>query len=166
MKTLSFFLLTLCIVFACCTAPPAEQPQVEDTAQKEADLVAMYRMPELWDAAEKTGNIEGILDLLTDDYIRMEAEMPVMVGKEAFRDFLESFYEKYSAENSKNTVVEVRLAGDWAYARGTWEGTVVPKTGGDKIQLTGKWIDIRERQEDGSWKISRCSSSLDQPFEF
>ncbi|MFH1964519.1 MAG: hypothetical protein ABIJ42_03165, partial [Acidobacteriota bacterium] len=58
-----------------------------------------------------------------------------------------------------------RLAGDWGYCRGSWSGTRIPKAGGDPIHVTGKWMDIRERQADGSWKLSRGSGNPDQPLD-
>jgi ketosteroid isomerase-like protein len=50
---------------------------------------------------------------------------------------------------------EVRVAGDWAFARGTYTYTMVPKEKGATIEGTGKWLSIFEKQDDGSWKMTR-----------
>ena len=157
-----FFMLLLSIlILAACAAPPVV---VDDTAREEADIQAINRIGELWDAADAAGDVDAFLELVTDDYIRMEPNKPVIVGKEAFRDFLQSFHDKYRLENGRDVIEEIRLADDWAYVRGTWSGTVVPKAGGDPVHVTSKWIDIRERQADGSWKISRGCVNEDAPF--
>ena len=93
------------------------------------------------------------------------ANRPAIVGKDAFLEYIRPFHDIYTIQESKDVSEEIRIAGDWASVRGTWKGTLVPKAGGEPIHLTGKWIDIRERQADGSWKISRASVSTDQPFE-
>jgi ketosteroid isomerase-like protein len=55
---------------------------------------------------------------------------------------------------------EVRVAGDWAYSRGTYSATLTPKAGGEPREDSGKYLTILERQSDGSWKIARdCFNS-------
>ncbi|MCH7939879.1 MAG: nuclear transport factor 2 family protein [Candidatus Marinimicrobia bacterium] len=55
---------------------------------------------------------------------------------------------------------EVRVAGDWAFARGTYTAILTPKAGGETIDIDGKYLTILERQVDGSWKIFRdCFNS-------
>jgi ketosteroid isomerase-like protein len=78
----------------------------------------------------------------------------VMVGKEAVRNSMKSYLEGNSME-AENSVGEVRLAGDWLVARGTFKETLTPVSGGDPLVVVGKWMEIDERQADGAWKISR-----------
>jgi ketosteroid isomerase-like protein len=49
---------------------------------------------------------------------------------------------------------EVRVSGDLAFMRITYDETVMPRTGGDPIELSGNWLVILERQQDGAWKWS------------
>ena len=160
-----FFLLLLSvfIITACTAAPPAEEAVVVDKAQEEADIQAIKEIEAKWAAATNSGDIESIMSLLTDDAIFMFTNEPIVKGKEAVRNHALADFEEYAYENSKAMVVEVRLAGDWAYARGTWSGTVTPKAGGESIQFIGKWIEIFERQPDGSWKVSRNMYNSDLP---
>jgi len=155
----SFLLLLSVLVLTACAAPPAV---VDDTAQEEADIQAINRINELWNAADAVGDVDAILALVTDDFIRMEPNRPAIVGKEAFRENVQSFFDGYTMDG-KTVSEEIRFAGDWAYVRCSWSGTAIPKAGGDPIHVTFKWMDIRERQADGSWKISRSSVSGDAP---
>jgi ketosteroid isomerase-like protein len=47
--------------------------------------------------------------------------------------------------------VDVRVSGDLAYVRGTWEATHVPKTG-ESFKEKSKWVSILQRHPDGTWK--------------
>jgi len=163
MRIFSYFLLVTLLFTISCTTQPAEEVVVGDTSQKEEDIQAINRIYEQWDEAWAAGDVDAILALVTDDYIGMESNRPVIVGKEAFRESQQSFFDEYSVQGPKSVSEESRLAGDWAYGRGSWSGTYIPKAGGDSIHITVKWMGISERQADGSWKISRLSTNLDQP---
>jgi uncharacterized protein (TIGR02246 family) len=139
---------------------------VDDSAQREADIEAINKVNELWDAASLAGDVEGLLGLVTDDYVRMQSGRPMVQAKEALRDLFQAGYDKYRTESLKNVTDEVLLSGDRAYVRGSWTGTVVPTAGGDPIQVSGKWMDIREKQPDGSWKIARASVHPDQILDY
>ena len=165
MRTTQLFFSFIVLFLAACTPPPVEETVVDDSAQREADIQAINKVNELWDAAALAGDMEGTLALVTDDYIGWESGQPTIVGKEALRSAFQPSRDKYRTEKLKNVADEIRLAGDWAYVRGSWTGTVVPKAGGDPIQRSGKWMDIRERQPDGSWKIARASVHPDQILE-
>ena len=116
-----------------------------------------------WDAAAEAGDIEGMLDTYTEDAILMMPDVPALRGKEAIRSAFEDFFEQVSLE-SESLVEEVRLAGDWAYVRGTFTSIETPTGGGEPSQIDGHWIDIRERQADGSWRVSANMWNRDAPL--
>ena len=115
-----------------------------------------------WNAAMNAGDYEAIADLFTEDAIRMEADVPAQVGREAILSAMRSDMEEATSE-SKSVTEEIRLAGDWAVVRGTYEVTVTPKEGGEPVHTTGKWMEVHEKQADGSWKISRSIGNRDAP---
>lgn len=123
--------------------------------QEEADIQAINRIYEQWDEAENAGDANALVFLVTDDVIWMEPNNPVIVGKEALRELLESSYETHSMKDMKTVVEEIRLAGDWAYVRSSYCTFRIPKDGSDTVNRIGRIVDICERQEDGSWKIAR-----------
>ena len=53
------------------------------------------------------------------------------------------------------TVSEVTLAGDWAISNGTYSARRTPKAGGERTADSGKWLDVMQRQPDGTWRIYR-----------
>ena len=146
----------------------AEEAAVDDVvvnlpAQKEADFKVNRDFSLRWVAAANAGDVDRLVSMFTDDAVMMEPETPAATGKEAIRSQLQAFFDEVSIEDD-SVAVEVRLAGDWAFARGRFTTIVTPKAGGEPNQIRGTWIDIRERQADGSWKISRTMWSSDAPL--
>lgn len=120
----------------------------------EADIAAIKNLTENYDAAINSGDLDSWMSLYTDDAVRMQPYMPALSGKDAIRSLMQSFFEKYTID-LKETIEEVIVAGDWAFARGTFKYTLTPKAGGEPIRDSGKWMALHKRQPDGSWKIHR-----------
>ena len=49
---------------------------------------------------------------------------------------------------------EIRILGDLAYSHGTLEYEITPKEGGETRSYSVKFLDVLEKQVDGSWKIA------------
>ena len=47
---------------------------------------------------------------------------------------------------------DVRVAGGFAVAKGTFDGTSTPKAGGAAVPVKGKFVTLYERQGTGPWK--------------
>jgi len=46
------------------------------------------------------------------------------------------------------------ISGDLATIRGSYSETFIRKEVGDTINEKGAWVDVCERQADGSWKMA------------
>jgi len=134
------------------------------TAAEQAAKDAFIEIAKAWDEAVDAGDVEALAEFMTDDYIRMIPDVPALVGKQAVIADAIAFFEANDLENTKNVIQEVRLADDWAYVRGSWTLIRTPKVTGEPINVSGKYMEIRERQADGSWKISRTVLNLDHPL--
>ncbi len=55
--------------------------------------------------------------------------------------------------------------GDRAYSHGSYEFEMSPKEGGKTKSCFGKFLDILEKQVDGSWKIAIDCHNYDTPSE-
>jgi ketosteroid isomerase-like protein len=60
---------------------------------------------------------------------------------------------------------EIRILGDRAYSHGILEYEITPKEGGETRSHSVKFLDVLEKQVDGSWKIAIDCHNYDTPSE-
>lgn len=107
-----------------------------------------------YSASLNAGDLERWLALWTDDGIQMPPGEPAIAGKERIRTRNGGFLDQFKFDMGI-TNEEVRVAGDLAFARGTYKASLIPKQGGTPVPINGKYMTILARQGDGSWKIHR-----------
>jgi ketosteroid isomerase-like protein len=49
---------------------------------------------------------------------------------------------------------QVEVRGDLAVVRGDYSITFTPKGAAGPLKDNGKWLEVRQKQADGSWKIA------------
>ena len=96
--------------------------------------------------------MDALVALHTGDAIRMPPNAPPVIGKEAIRASFQATFEQFAGKITLS-LEEVEFAGDRAFVRGASPVTLTPKAGGEPLQDDGKYVSIRKRQPDGSWKI-------------
>jgi uncharacterized protein (TIGR02246 family) len=119
-----------------------------------ADVAQVY---ELWNeaaAAANEGDIERWISLWIDDGIQMPPGAPRRVGKAEIRRAMQPLFRLFKTSKMIIQPEEVRILGDRAYSHGTYELEIAPKRGGETRSCSGKFLDILEKQVDGSWKIA------------
>jgi uncharacterized protein (TIGR02246 family) len=120
------------------------------TAQAEA---AIRQLPiEKWCAAEAARDLDAKMALFTSDVVFLPPGAPAVVGKGDLRAFHETGW-KNTQWRCTGTVDEVKVLGEWGFARGTFSGDFTSSDGATK-RFTGKFINVM-RQEGGQWKIAR-----------
>jgi ketosteroid isomerase-like protein len=161
-------LLSLTFLFLCLSActPATEQPEAvaEEVATTEADMAAIETLRADFVTAYNAEDIDGLLSLFAADAVRMPPDEPALSGTEELRGYFSSRFELADIEVSIAND-ETEVAGDWAFARGNFGVRVTPAAGGESVEYTGKWINIMQRQADGSWKISHNIYNNDAPVE-
>lgn len=125
----------------------------------EADITAINEIWTQYSSSLNSGDIDLWISLWTDNGIQMPPDSPPVIGKEQIRGRNKGVLDQFTF-NMGITNEEVRVAGDWAFARGTYTAILTPKAGGETIDIDGKYLTILKRQVDGSWKIFRdCFNS-------
>lgn len=112
---------------------------------------------EIWkeySASLNAGDMNRWVALWTDDGVQMPPDEPAVVGKDRIRARNQAVADRFKFDIGI-TNEEVRTAGDWAFARGTYKASLTPQQGGKPIPIDGKYMTILARQRDGSWKIHR-----------
>ncbi len=142
------------IMIGACSEPSNRGLSAEDRAGLEA-------MTQSWLAAHRDRDWDAVASHYMTDAILMPPFAPIIQGKSTIRDWF--------AENEGHTTIEVEnieIEGyeDLAYVRGTSIVThEIP--GNAPVSIEGKYLDIRRRDVDGSWKVSIDMFSPDVPLD-
>lgn len=129
------------------------------------DVAAEEKIRRLRDSymrAEDSGDVEGCLAHWTEDGVLLPPGEPAVAGMGALRKWYRSNFDQFGFD-FKMTLDEIQLSGDWSFARGSFAGMVIPKAGGESIEVKGKYLEIHRRQADGTWKFARHMWSSDSP---
>ena len=125
------------------------------------DLAGLEQARQDYITACREDDLDGFLDLLTDDAAFLAPDIPPVRGKDALRPWLaENFFDPYR-NDLEFSFDEIEIAGSWAWASGPWTQTLTPKAGGGAMHQRGKYLDIFRRQDDGSWKYARLMFTVD-----
>ena len=112
-------------------------------------------LTEQYEKADASGNVDLKMRLYMADAVLMPPDGTAIVGYQAVRNWHQATYARTASQLSP-TVDEVTMLGDWAFARGSWTGTITPKAGGEAKHETGKFVILLRRLPDGgSWRIAR-----------
>ena len=148
--------------------PTAQNNQRSDiacqTSSREVDIDAIDGVLEEYIAAANRGDVEGWSATFAEDAIYLPPNQAEVNGKEAIRSWVvNSFFDPFDIQLSASSQ-EVEVAGDWAFARGTYNLSLTPKAGGQVIEDSGKFIDILRRQPDSNWKFDRIIYNSNRPL--
>jgi uncharacterized protein (TIGR02246 family) len=155
---LAGFVVLVAILLSACVPPPEPEsdPAAEPMVDLQAEEAAYKEMLQKWDAAFNVGDANALADLYTDDAARMVPGFPAWKGKEeiraGFAKQLATGPEKYTIE-VENLVENIVVSGEWACVRGIGKATWSPKSEGEPIHTTAKFMSLNKRQSDSSWKI-------------
>jgi ketosteroid isomerase-like protein len=136
--TIIFFIVTSC------------QKKYDTVVDRQA-LVKLTA--EDWDANFLSGNHEANVNFYTENALRIW-DGKVYSGKDAIRTLFSMNSEGYIILKHENKVEDTKISGDLATVRGSFLGLFIHKESGDTINIKEAWVDICERQADGSWKMA------------
>jgi len=130
-------------------APPPAAPAV-DTARVTTEVAGYWRQ---WAAAaDTTGSIPAMLELLSDS-IRIDSKgAPPMLGKAAWQTMVETMQKTTKVLSETITPdVTVAVSNDLAYQNGNYAEDVL--TGKKKSTDFGRYAAALERGPDGKWRL-------------
>ena len=103
-------------------------------------------------AALKSSNAQAYADLFVSDGFLMVPGAPVTEGKVSiFRERARTFNQVRVLDGDIITQ-DLKVRGDTAYERGVFRYTLHAGDGGNRV-ITGKYLTIWVKTEDGSWLI-------------
>lgn len=99
------------------------------------------------------GNAAGIAMHFTEDAYLMAPDSPTKRGQKAIAEYYQSIFDEFETE-LESGYEDVVVDGDLAYGRGFARVWLTPKSGGEDVYSESKYLNILERQEDGTWKTT------------
>ena len=131
------------------------------TSLSDADIAAIEEGSAAFVAATNANDWGGVAALYTEDAVMMPPNGPAVEGQAA----IEAFFAAYPPFSGFTlNPVEIDGRGDLAFVRGTYSMTLEIE-GMEPTPDTGKYIEIRRRQTDGSWLIAEDIFNSDVPLE-
>ena len=123
------------------------------------------KIGKLWDefaAAMTAGDLKRWIDLWTEEGIQMPPETPRRAGRALIRSEMKPSFDLFDMQMAVYPG-GIQVLGDMAFTHGLYELVMIPKEGGDKIAIKGKFLTILKKQVDGSWKIAIDCFNNDAP---
>ncbi len=147
MSTRTTLLATLALGLASAACePPAQEVaglSAEDMAAIRADTEAFAQAVLDRDWAAATA-------LFSDDAVLMPPNGPAVEGRAAIQAWFESFP---TVTEFANPPVKIDGRDDLVFVRGRYELTVMPEGATEPLKDTGKYVDVRRKQPDGTWLV-------------
>jgi uncharacterized protein (TIGR02246 family) len=125
------------------------------------DERAIRELIDTWMRASIAGDVETVLDLMTDDVVFMTPGRPPF-GKQAFAAASESTRTMKLAGEAR--IEECQVVGEWAYLRNYLKMTVTPE-GGAPLRRSGYTLTVLRKEADGKWRLARDANLLTEDSE-
>jgi uncharacterized protein (TIGR02246 family) len=115
------------------------------------DERAIRNLVEKWLAASKSGDVDTLMGLMTDDVVFMVPGRKPFGKKEFAADAATMKGLKFDAAGS---IEELQVLGDWAYLRSRLDISITPPHG-TAMRRSGHALTILRKQPDGHWRLAR-----------
>jgi ketosteroid isomerase-like protein len=151
------FVLLLMLVAAglACGKQPRVDVAVEERLIREAGKA--------WLAAEVAKDIPKIVSFYAEDAIEMASNTPLIQGRDAIRQWYESWLAPAGVAMTFETQeVVVAPSGDLAYERGTYRFTQDSPRGA--TEDVGKYLTVWKKVE-GKWQVAVDAANSDRPCQ-
>jgi len=120
-----------------------------------SDADAITRVGADLGAAIRAYDVDGMAQAYAPDAVILPPGGPEVVGGDAIRAWFQAAVDRFRFEEYRLTTTELVTHSDWALRRGGMFWKLAPKDGGDPVVLDTKFLQLWQRQPDGSWRIAR-----------
>lgn len=108
----------------------------------------------MWMDAVNRGAVDDYVDRVSEDVVWLPPAGEPIVGRDAFRVWLEPFFERFDYRLS---VEPERVRGweGWCAEHGRFRSELSPRSGGQEQEHSGHYFVLWRRDDDGVWRIER-----------
>jgi uncharacterized protein (TIGR02246 family) len=142
-----------------CAAETGGEPAPDDPAE------AVGEVREDYAAALNAGDLEQLLSCWTEDGVLTPALHAPVRGRGDLRAYYEPLLAGFQAEIDL-VPEEIEVTGDWAFDRGAYTLTLLPKgvaAGPVAHGQRGSYVLLFQRQPDGAWSLARALFNAEAP---
>jgi len=157
-----FIMLSIAVVVTACQQTPKTIP-VDIAGEK----VAIQKVIDAHFNYIDSNNLDSVLTLQTEDIIEMPSNMPRIVGKDGYAEYLQSWLDLSKTLKSKEMsfpVSEFVVTGDWAFQIGTYK-TKFTLQDDNVIEDEGNFVWLFKKDTNGNWKWARVISNSTKPLQ-
>jgi uncharacterized protein (TIGR02246 family) len=130
------------------------------------DVAAIKAVLARLDTAVMEFDAEAMTARITDEAIWMAPQAARLVGRDEIeaelKGYLKAFGRAFSGVERRTEIEQIRVAGDWAVARGTYYLRLTPEAGAEPIEVRGNYVVVLERQSAGSWLVAEYIWTADK----
>ena len=143
------------LLAAACSEPP--RPTFVD------DLAQITAFNERYLQSINEEDIATLSNLTTDGHVMLPPNSEPVVGKSANDAMNGGAFKRYDFSETW-TPVETVIDGNLAFQRGTFTTIATPKGDGDRLEVSGSFMRIYQRQPDGEWRMTRDMFNSSTPL--
>jgi uncharacterized protein (TIGR02246 family) len=118
------------------------------------DLEAIDEVRAAHVAALNAGDAQAWAAQFTDEAVQMPPNAPENVGRPKIASWSQAFLDQFRVHFAL-AVDEVRVLGEWAFERGSYNINLTSKAGGPPMQDIGKYLTIYQRKPWDTWRMAR-----------
>jgi ketosteroid isomerase-like protein len=147
----------VCAALLVAGCDPREQPTFAD------DLAQITAFNERYLQSINEEDIRTLSSLTTDGHVMLPPNSEPVVGKSANDAMNGGAFERYDFSETWSPV-ETVIDGNLAFQRGTFTTIATPKGEGERIEVSGSFMRIYQRQPNGEWRMTRDMFNSSTPL--
>ena len=155
LRSSAFGVVTAALV--CFGCDRIAQPTFED------DLAQITAFNERYLKSINEEDIATLSSLTSDGHVMLAPNREPVVGKSANDAMNGGAFERFNFSETW-TPVETVIDGDLAFQRGTFTTVATPKGEGERLDVSGSFLRIYQRQADGEWRMTRDMLNSSTPL--
>ena len=118
------------------------------------DLKILQQRHREWIDIVHKGDAEAYSQLLTEDAVWFPPDSDPIVGREAFREWLSPFFNRFTYDFDIGNK-RITASGGRAVEKAAFTSEMTPKKGGEPMRHSGTFIALWQRDQNGIWRIER-----------
>ena len=122
------------------------------------DERAIREVHSTWIDAVNAGDLDRLLSLMADDVVFLTPGR-APIGRDGFPPGFSAAHQQAQIR-CVSQLEEVVVVGEVAYTRSRDSLSVIPRAGGEAMQMAGYRITVYRKQSDGRWLLARDAHTL------